>query len=57
MTLELTDLEGEILASVIEGVLGDLSSEIAATENPSFRAELNGRRDVLRRIHGRLTAR
>lgn len=54
--VELGEEEAEALVAVLEGVLAEMSSEIAATENPSFRAELNQRRDVLRTVRTKLTA-
>lgn len=53
--LDLTDVEAEVLESVLEGVIGEMSSEIADTENPSFRTQLNQRRDALREVRRKLS--
>lgn len=54
MQLELTEEEAEILREVLGTHLGDLSAEIANTDNPSFRRMLRNRRDRLARVHDAL---
>jgi hypothetical protein len=44
MTLELTDEQVAALGELLREVLGDLSSEIAATDNPTYRDGLRSRR-------------
>ena len=56
MTLELTDGESETLGALLDDVLGDMSTEIAHTDNPSYRAELSRRRDALREVRRKLAA-
>jgi hypothetical protein len=52
--VELTNEELVALREALDNVLGDLSSEIADTDNPSYRADLNRHRDVLRQVRARL---
>lgn len=47
MNLNLTDPQAEELDRVLQGALGDLSHEIAATDNARYRAKLIARRKVL----------
>lgn len=54
MDVELSDEEAEELRAVLDGVLGELSSEIADTDNASFRASLVRRRGLVRAVHERL---
>lgn len=56
MNVELDDEEAEELRAVLDGVLGELSTEIADTDNAAFRASLNRRRDLIRGVHERLLA-
>lgn len=56
MTLELNDTQIEQLRRLIGRELGDLSYEIAATDNAAFRAELRARRDVLEGLERALEA-
>lgn len=50
MKLEITPEQAQALASLLKGAVGDLSAEIAGTENPSFRADLLDRRRALREV-------
>ena len=52
--LELTDEEAAALASVLDQVLRDASSEIAATDNANYRAELNIQRERIGGIRDKL---
>jgi hypothetical protein len=54
MQLELTDDEAKDLRDLLDGALGDMSSEIAATDNAEFRASLNERRNRLQQVRVRL---
>jgi len=54
MELTLTDTEATELRDLLDGSLGDLSSEIADTDNPSFRLALKDRRDRLRSVRDKL---
>jgi len=47
MKIELTDEQGADLRELLRGALSDLSSEIAATDNPSYRDGLRARRTSL----------
>ena len=48
--LDFTSEQAQTLLGVIDGVLGELSSEIANTDNASYRAALTHRRDVIREV-------
>ena len=50
MRMELTDEEAADLATTLRGTLGDLSSEIAATDNAAYRDGLRARRASLERV-------
>jgi hypothetical protein len=54
MDLQLTENEARVLREVLTTHLGDLSAEIAATDNPAFRRELRARRDLLYRVNSGL---
>jgi len=54
MELTLTDEEATELRDLLDGSLGDLSSEIADTDNPSFRLALKQRRVHLQAVRARL---
>jgi hypothetical protein len=54
MRLELDDGDLEILREVLHSVVQDLSSEIADTDNPTYRRDLKSRRDRLRAVLDRL---
>jgi hypothetical protein len=56
MDISLTEDQADVLKDTLDGVLDDLSTEIAATDNASYRAALNGRRDLLREVRARLGA-
>lgn len=49
-TLELTDQQQELLTELIDSTLGDLSYEIADTDNSTFKDKLKSRRDALKGI-------
>jgi hypothetical protein len=50
MNIELTDSQREELQELLRGSLGDLSSEIANTDNPIYRNGLRERREVLQSV-------
>ena len=54
MDLTLTDDEANELRDLLDGSLGDLSSEIADTDNPSYRLALKERRARLQAVRARL---
>jgi hypothetical protein len=54
MELILTDDEASELRNLLDGSLGDLSSEIADTDNPSYRLALKQRRVHLQAVRSRL---
>lgn len=54
MNIELTDDEVVVLHEVLTHRLGDLAVEIRHTDNRDFRAGLNHRRDLLRRVQALL---
>jgi hypothetical protein len=54
MTLELSEDETELLRQILDAVLGDLSPEIADTDNPSYRRALRNRRDHVAALLNRL---
>ena len=56
MELTLTEPEATELRDLLDGSLGDLSSEIADTDNPSYRLALKERRDRLRSVRDKLPA-
>ncbi len=56
MELTMTDAEASELSDLLDGVLGDLSSEIADTDNPSYRVALKERRERLRSVRDKLAA-
>ncbi len=47
MQIELTDEQASDLGEVLRSVLGDLSTEIAATDNANYREGLRARRASL----------
>ena len=47
MKIELSDEQVTDLGDLLQGALGDLSSEIAATDNPAYREGLRARRASL----------
>ena len=56
MQLELDDADVRELRTLLAGALGDLSSEIANTDNAQYVRDLRARRDRLRAIGERLGA-
>lgn len=50
MNLTLSDDEAGELRSLLDTVLGDLSHEIAATDNADYRATLRQRRELVTSI-------
>jgi hypothetical protein len=50
MELELTDDQASELQLLLDGALGELSHEIADTDNPQFRQRLRDRRAALEAI-------
>ena len=56
MNLDLSREQADELRSLLAEVLGDLSAEIAATENPTYRSALARRRSLLSDIRAQLDA-
>jgi len=56
MILELSESLAEELRDTLGEVIGDMSSEIAGTDNPTYREVLGARRERLRSIHSQLDA-
>jgi hypothetical protein len=56
MELTMTDAEAAELRDLLDGALGDLSSEIADTDNPGYRLALKGRRTRLQTVRAGLEA-
>ena len=54
MQLTLTDTEATELRDLLDGALGDLSSEIADTDNPGYRLGLKERRTHLQALRAGL---
>jgi hypothetical protein len=54
MKLDLTNAEEEVLIELLDQALGDLSMEIADTDNAEFRRDLETRRGHLRDVRGKL---
>lgn len=54
MQLELNDNESEALRRALLEILGELSSEIADTDNATYRKGLSEYRETLRSIQSRL---
>jgi len=54
MKLDLSDMLVEELHDTLGEVLRDMSSEIADTDNPTYRGVLEARRDRLRAIDSQL---
>jgi len=50
MMVELSDELSEELRDTLANVISDMSSEIADTDNPSYRKDLKARRDRLQSI-------
>jgi len=56
MQLTLTDAEATELRELLDGSLGDLSSEIADTDNPNYRLALKERRTRLQAVRAQIEA-
>jgi len=56
MDLTLTEAEATELRDLLDGSLGDLSSEIADTDNPSYRLTLKERRSRLQSVRALLAS-
>jgi hypothetical protein len=56
MRLDLTAAEVQLLREALTAYLDDYRREVAGTENPSLRAELNRRQRSLEDLLGRLAA-
>lgn len=54
MEIQLDEQEADLLRTVLDEALRDLSYEIADTDNVSFRQGLRGRRDVMQAIRAKL---
>jgi hypothetical protein len=54
MILELSEPLAEELRDTLGEILGDMSSEIADTDNPAYRRTLESRRELLRAIFAQL---
>ncbi len=54
MELSVTEDEAVELRDLLDGSLGDLSSEIAATDDPSYRLHLRARRLRLQAVRDQL---
>jgi len=54
MELTMSDAEAVELRDLLDGSLGDLSSEIADTDNPSYRLALKERRVRLQAVRAQL---
>lgn len=55
--IELTDREAVILSEILESYVSDLRTEIVATENKEWRADMKDREEFGRNLIGRLSAR
>ncbi len=54
MILDLSQSLADELRDTLGQVIGDMSSEIAGTDNPQYRRDLEARRDRLRSVHAQL---
>jgi hypothetical protein len=54
MSLDLSQELAEELRVTLGQVIGDMSGEIADTDNPAFRRDLEARRERLRSVHSQL---
>jgi hypothetical protein len=54
MNLQLSTSQAEELDRTLSQVVSDMSSEIAATDNPVFRQTLHNRRELLKEIRALL---
>ena len=57
MLVNLTDDQVAVLETLLSETVRDMSHEIAATENPAFRARLMARRHLLEEVAHSLAAR
>jgi len=55
VNLELPEALAEELDGTMSSVLSDMSSEIADTDNPAYRKQLQARRERLRDLQDRLS--
>ncbi len=56
MLLEISDREHALLSEILQSYLGDLRSEIHATDNPLYKKELKEEEDLLGAMLGKLRA-
>lgn len=56
MQIDLTEEEATDLGDLLRGALGELSTEIAATDNAGYRDGLRARRVSLEAVLGKLDA-
>lgn len=49
-TIEITDEQQEILSDILKSALGDMSYEIADTNNSEYKDKLKQRRDALKAL-------
>jgi hypothetical protein len=54
MEIRVSEFEAQVLRSLLSNTLGELSMEIADTDNPAFRRELLKRREALSSIRIKL---
>ena len=54
MQLDLSDDDAGLLREILQSAIGDLSPEIADTDNPTYRRDLKGRRERLRAVLSQL---
>jgi hypothetical protein len=54
MILDLSQEVADELRVTLEQVIGDMSSEIADTDNPAYRRGLDASRERLRSVHSQL---
>jgi len=50
MTIDLNPADAAVVHELLTARLGDMSTEIAATDNPTYRKMLRDRRDAVRRV-------
>jgi hypothetical protein len=56
MQLDLSDDDAGLLREILQSAVGDLSPEIADTDNPTYRRDLKERRERLRAMLSKLGA-
>ena len=54
MQLDLSTDEVRALRDMLDRYVGDMYAEISHTDNPTFRAQLRGERDLLRAVLDKL---